>query len=79
VGVVVAIGLGLIATRYLRWMNVGISVVGGLIALGTVVTAFTSDPSLWTSDMWRYAGIGINLIGVLGAVLAVAVNVISEL
>ena len=49
-----------------------LSAIAGLLALVTVVNAFTADPSLWPSEFWRYAGIAVNAVGVLGAALGIA-------
>ncbi len=56
-----------------RWpiLYVVLSVLGGLMALAAVVNAFTSDPTLWPSEFWRYAGALLNGVGALGALLAV--------
>ena len=48
-----------------------LSALVGLLALLTVVNAFTADPSLWPSEFWRYAGVAVNAVGVLGGVLGI--------
>jgi len=47
------------------------SVVIGLMAIWSVVNAFTANPALWPSDFWRYAGAAVNVIGIVGFVMAV--------
>ena len=45
----------------------------GLLFLGAVSAiygGYTKDPSLWPSEGWRYAGIVVNGIGVIGFGLA---------
>lgn len=47
----------------------------GLLALAAVSAifgGFTKDSSLWPSELWRYAGIGVNSIGVVGFGFALA-------
>ena len=47
----------------------------GLLALAAVSAifgGFTKDSSLWPSELWRYAGVAINSIGVVGFGLALA-------
>ena len=47
----------------------------GLLALAAVSAifgCFTKDSSLWPSEWWRYAGIAVNSIGVVGFGLALA-------
>lgn len=47
----------------------------GLLALAAVSAifgGFTKDSSLWPSELWRYAGVAVNSIGVAGFGLALA-------
>lgn len=36
----------------------------------TIVGGFTQNHSLWPSDFWRYTGMGINILGIIGFVYA---------
>jgi len=40
--------------------------IGALFAFSAIYGAFTKDPALWPSEFWRYTGIVVNSIGVLG-------------
>ncbi|MDG0968483.1 MAG: hypothetical protein P8O06_01465 [Porticoccaceae bacterium] len=47
----------------------------GLLGIGAVMAIFgalTKDPLLWPNEFWRYAGIVVNSIGVVGFGLALA-------
>ncbi|HAZ79740.1 MAG TPA: hypothetical protein DCX08_07375 [Porticoccaceae bacterium] len=49
--------------------------VSGLLGIGAVTAIFgalTKDPLLWPAEFWRYVGIAINSIGVVGFGLALA-------
>lgn len=61
----------LVSSRRWRIPYVILSAIGGLLALITVVNAFIADPSLWPSEFWRYAGVAVNVIGVIGGALGV--------
>lgn len=70
--VLVAIAAGLVvAVR--RWPTVFVllAAVAGLAALVGVIGAFTQDPALWPSELWRWAGIVLNGAGVVAAPAAV--------
>ena len=41
-----------------------------LAAVSAIFGGFTKDSSLWPSELWRYAGIAVNGIGVVGFGLA---------
>ncbi len=43
------------------------SLLAGLGAASAILQAFQLDPSLWPSDLWRYAGVLLNAFGVFGA------------
>lgn len=66
------LGAALVATSR-RWPMVYmlLAAIAGLLAMITVVGAFTQDPALWPSDLWRYAGAILNIMGTLAAVMAV--------
>jgi len=41
-----------------------------LAAVSALYGGFTKDPSFWPSEVWRYAGIIVNMIGLIGFGLA---------
>ncbi|MEO1935103.1 MAG: hypothetical protein ABGX04_10015 [Myxococcales bacterium] len=41
-----------------------LALLSGYAAASTIQNAFVADPSLWPSDLARYAGVAINLVGV---------------
>ena len=43
--------------------------IGALFGSFAIYGALTKDPSLWPSEFWRYAGIGVNLLGLIGFLL----------
>ena len=45
--------------------------IGALLGVMAIYGAFVKDPSLWPSEFWRYAGIGVNSLGVLGLLFAI--------
>ena len=51
-----------------RWLYVCLSVFILYVSLSTINNAMVSDPGLWPSEFWRYAGMAINGLGVGGAV-----------
>lgn len=61
----------LVSSRRWRIPYVILSAFGGLLALITVVNAFIADPPLWPSEFWRYAGVAVNVIGVIGGALGI--------
>ena len=73
-GILALVLLAALVVSSTRWPIVYgvLSAVAGLLALYTVINAFTADPALWPSEFWRYAGVIVNAVGVLGAALAIA-------
>lgn len=45
--------------------------MGALSGSIAIYGAFTKDPSLWPSEFWRYAGVAVNVLGILGFMFAV--------
>ena len=45
--------------------------IGALLGSMAIYGAFTKDPSFWPSEFWRYAGIAVNTLGVIGFILSV--------
>lgn len=72
-GILALVLLAALVVSARRWpvMYGLLSAIAGLLALVTVINAFTADPSLWLSEFWRYAGIAVNAVGVLGAALGI--------
>ena len=44
--------------------------IGALLGSMAIYGAFTKDPDLWPSEFWRYAGVAVNFLGVLGFIFA---------
>ena len=44
--------------------------IGALLGSMAIYGAFTKDPALWPSELWRYAGVAVNSLGVLGLLFA---------
>jgi hypothetical protein len=44
-----------------------VSVLALLGAAIAIYGAFSKDSSMWPSDLWRYAGVSLNSLGVVGA------------
>jgi len=44
--------------------------IGALFGSMAIYGAFTKDPALWPSEFWRYAGIAVNALGILGFIFA---------
>ena len=40
--------------------------IGALLGFSAIYGAFTKDPALWPSEFWRYAGVAVNALGILG-------------
>ena len=52
-----------------KWLYVLLSLLLLAGTLATIFPAFTKPPSLWLSDFWRYAGVALNSLGAVGAML----------
>jgi peptidoglycan/LPS O-acetylase OafA/YrhL len=72
-GVVLLAIAALLGVSVRRWPTVFVllAAVAGLGALVGVVGAFTQDPALWPSELWRWAGIVLNGVGGAAALAAV--------
>ncbi len=66
---VVAILL-VVSVRRLIWLYAGLSLLLALAALNAIYGAFTGAPNNWPSTFFRVFGATINVVGVVGAVLA---------
>lgn len=52
-----------------QWLvYLAVSTILLLATISTIFAAFTKDPVLWPSSWWRYAGIVLNSIGLIGAI-----------
>jgi len=71
--ILIMFGMGLVASagRWGDWLYLGLAVVLFLGSVSAIYAGFTKPISLWPNEFWRYAGIGINSVGVLGFILAV--------
>jgi len=45
--------------------------IGASLGSMAIYGALTKDHNLWPSEFWRYAGIAVNTLGVIGFVLAI--------
>ena len=52
--------------RLFRWLTI----VAAALAALTIWNAFRLAPSLWPSEFWRWAGVALNGLGVVGALIA---------
>lgn len=73
--VVILLGLGLVMllrkareTPYLC-----LSALALLLAVPAIYGGLTKDASNWPSEFWRWAGIAVNSVGVIGFLLALAI------
>ena len=68
---VVLLGAGLVAFLRKGAENAYflLSLVGLLMSALAIFGGFTKDSSNWPSEFWRWAGITVNAVGVLGFVL----------
>lgn len=72
-GLALVLGVALVAASR-SWPGVYklLAAMAGVLAAITIVGSFTKDAALWPSDFWRFAGVAVNAIGLVGAVLAVS-------
>ena len=47
--------------------------IGAILGTFAIYGALTKDHSLWPSEFWRYAGILVNLLGVIGFSLSIKI------
>ncbi len=55
-----------------------LSSLAAIVGLLTIYGALTKDHSLWPAEFWRYAGIAVNALAVIGFTLAVKSFVLSK-
>jgi ABC-type multidrug transport system permease subunit len=69
---VLLLGTGLVAflCKGAETAYILLSLVGLLMSALAIYGGFTKDSSNWPSEFWRWAGITVNAVGVLGFVLA---------
>lgn len=63
--VLIAIYLLFYKKEYERFFLIAV-IIGALLGSMAIYGAFTKDPNLWPSEFWRYAGVAVNSLGVLG-------------
>lgn len=56
--------------HWFRWYTL-FSITAVFFAALAIYGGFTKSPNLWPSEFWRYAGITVNSVGVLGFVFAI--------
>ncbi len=47
-------------------------------AFSAILPAFFGDPNIWPSTFWRFSGVALNTLGVIGAVLGISVCLNSD-
>lgn len=69
---VLLLGTGLVAflCKGAETAYIFLSLGGLLMSALAIYGGFTKDSSNWPSEFWRWAGIAVNAVGVLGFVLA---------
>ncbi|MCK5906685.1 MAG: hypothetical protein KAG37_03795 [Flavobacteriales bacterium] len=58
---------------YKKAMEIGFlitAILGASMGIFAVYGALTKDPNLWPSEFWRFAGIAVNTLGILGLIFA---------
>lgn len=62
------------------WEKLFLTVVtiGALLGSIAIYGAFTKDPALWPSEFWRYAGVAVNGLGILGLLFSLKVLFIKK-
>ena len=56
-------------SKGLKKVFVFLITIGALFGSFAIYGALTKAPNLWPSEFWRYAGIGVNLLGIIGFLL----------
>jgi len=57
----------LLGARRFVWLYLLVSALQLLLSINAVATPLIKDPSLWVYEGSRYAGMAVNLIGLLGS------------
>jgi hypothetical protein len=57
--------------KKLKWPYIILSLISAIFAAYAVYGGFSQDPSLWSSESWRWAGIILNGMGALAGLAAV--------
>ena len=76
--IVVAIMFALAAALYLaavkswKWLYLSVSLLLVWGAASAIYGGFTKDVALWPEEFWRYAGILVNAVGVVGFCMVIA-------
>jgi hypothetical protein len=69
--IVFAILFWFFQSRHLKWPYIFLSGLTAIMASYAVYGAFTQDPSLWPSEIWRWRGILLNGAGALASMIAI--------
>ncbi len=67
--IVAAMLIWLAAQRFIILYAV-LSILQLIAASSTIYNAFIKDPSLWPSEFWRFSGMFINTLGIIGSLSA---------
>lgn len=59
-----------IVKHWFRWYTL-FSITAVFFAALAIYGGFTKSPDLWPSEFWRFAGIAVNSVGVIGFVFAI--------
>ncbi len=60
-----------VGAKYSKVLYIIVAVVALVSCLPAITGAFYKDPALWTSPAWRWGGVVLNFLGVLGAVIGI--------
>lgn len=76
IGVVILFVFGsalfLAASKNWRWLYLSVSLLLVWGAVSAIYGGFTKDVALWPTPFWRYAGILVNAVGVVGFCMVIA-------
>ncbi len=63
----------LLGAKRFVWLYLLVTILQWLLSINAVATPLIKDPSLWGYKGSRYAGMVVNLVGLLGAVWSIMV------
>ncbi|MBY5945635.1 hypothetical protein [Photobacterium rosenbergii] len=69
---VLVVTLVALIKRHFEKSYIALSTLPALAAIMTIAGAFTQAPTMWPAEVWRWSGVMINLIGILGFIIALA-------
>jgi len=64
--------LVLAAAKSWRWLYLSVSLLLVWGAVSAIYGGFTKDIALWPTEFWRYAGMLVNAVGVVGFCMVIA-------